>query len=110
MSLALCFNCGNVKFGALCECDKCGIASTGDMDLDILFSDWHFSEDVLSKFGNVIVQIQQNTNDKNLAFWTFLKFISNEYPKILSIDVDERLVNEVEQILAELQIERFEIA
>jgi len=70
----------------------------------------HFSEDVLSKFGNVIVQIQQNTNDKNLAFWTFLKFISNEYPKILSIDVDERLVNEVEQILAELQIERFEIA
>jgi len=39
MSLALCFNCGNVKFGALCECDKCGIASTGDMDLDILFSD-----------------------------------------------------------------------
>jgi len=110
MSLALCFNCGNVKVGALCECDKCGIESTGNVDLDILFSNWKFSEDVLSKFGNVVVQIQQNTNDKSIAFWTFLKFISNEYPEILSIDVDEEILNEVEQLLEQLQIKRFEIA
>lgn len=109
MSLALCFNCGNVKFGALCECDKCGIGSTGNVDLDILFSDWKYSEETLSKFGNIVADIQQNTNDKNLAFWTFLKFISNEYPNILSIDLDENIANDVEQLLEQMQLKRFEI-
>lgn len=110
MSLALCFNCGNVKFGTLCECDKCGIASTGNIDLDILFSDWNFSQEVLAKFGNIVVQIQKGTNDKTIVFWTFLKFISNEYPNVLSIDIDESISNEVQAQLSKLKLERFEIA
>lgn len=109
MSLALCFNCGNVKFGALCECDKCSIASTGNIELDILFSDWNFSEDNLTKFGNIVADIQQNTNNNSLAFWTFLKFISNEYPSILSIDLKENITKEVEELLERLQLKRFEI-
>ena len=41
-----------------------------------LFSDWNFSQEVLAKFGNIVVQIQKGTNDKTIVFWTFLKFIS----------------------------------
>ena len=110
MSLALCFNCGNVKFGALCECDKCGMTSTGNADLDILFSDWKYSADILEKFGSVVVQIQETTPDKNIAFWAFLKFISDNYPSILSINLDDEIDYEVKRVLDNLQIETFNIS
>jgi hypothetical protein len=109
MSLALCFNCGNVKFGALCECEECGTGSTGNVDLDILFSDWNYCEEVLEKFGNVIVQIHRHTDNQRLVFLTFLRFVSNEYPGIVNINVDGETLDEIEKILEKLEIERFEI-
>lgn len=30
---------------ALCECEKCGIASTCNVNLDILFSNWNMSDE-----------------------------------------------------------------
>ena len=35
MTMALCFNCGDIKFGAICPCPKCQAESSGDMELDI---------------------------------------------------------------------------
>jgi len=42
---ALCLNCGEVKFGAICPCPKCNVESTGDMNLDIAFSDHHMAKE-----------------------------------------------------------------
>lgn len=64
MSLALCLACGNIKFGALCECDECGTGSTGNTDLNILFSDWHMSEELSN-----IIKINGIGNNKEVNFW-----------------------------------------
>ena len=40
MTQALCLHCGEIKFGALCPCPQCQADSTGNVDLDIAFSDF----------------------------------------------------------------------
>jgi hypothetical protein len=54
MTDALCFNCVAIKFGALCPCFECGAPASGQMNLDIAFSDHHFSRHTLEEFGEVI--------------------------------------------------------
>jgi hypothetical protein len=45
MTWALCLNRGETKFGAIRPCRSCKTASTGDMSLDIAFSDHHVADD-----------------------------------------------------------------
>src|SRR5947208_1440674 len=59
MTWALCFNCGATKFGASCPCPECQRASTGDMGLDIAFSDHHWSEATLKAFGEVVRSLRR---------------------------------------------------
>ena len=109
MSWALCFNCGEIKFGALCECEQCGIASSGNVDLDILFSDWNMTESTMKKFGDVIKTINQENHNKEICFWSFLAFVSKEYLEILNIDISNNIQTEVSDLLEKLNLERFEI-
>lgn len=93
MTWALCLNCGKVKFGAICPCFECGASSTGDMGLDIAFSDHHLSKESLEALGGVVAAIHQASDDKDLCFWSFIRYISVNHPSILGVELSpERLV------------------
>ena len=86
MTMALCFNCGHTKFGAICPCPECGTASTGDMNLDIAFSDHRLSVATLGAFGEVVRAIRRACDDDHLRFWSFIRFVSVNHPDILGVD------------------------
>lgn len=109
MSLALCFNCGEIKFGALCECEKCGITSTENIDLDILFSDWNMSENTMKKFGSVIKTINSKVDDKDIHQWLFLVFITLHYPELFKIEILDENIKTATELFKALDITRFEL-
>jgi hypothetical protein len=90
MTIALCFKCGDTKFGALLECQKCDAPPTGNISLDILFTDHKFSVETLSEFGDVIKAISSASDDDALGFSAFLLYISNNYKEILTVNYDDQ--------------------
>lgn len=87
MTMALCFTCGHTKFGAICPCPECGIASTGDMNLDIAFSDHRLSVATLGAFGEVVRAIRRVCEDDQLRFWSFIRFVSVNHPDVLGVNM-----------------------
>ncbi len=83
MTTALCTNCGNLKFGAYLSCEKCNCGLTGKMGIDALFNDYSFTEQTLREFGQVIQTLRFKTNDEDIAFWAFVKHVSDQYPEAL---------------------------
>ena len=53
MTQALCFKCGNTKFGAFTRCRECGSPPSGLPKLDIAFSDHTLSIATLEVLGRV---------------------------------------------------------
>jgi hypothetical protein len=100
MTTALCFNCGATKFGAICPCPKCSIASSGDMNLDITFSDHRMSEATLEAFGEVIRAIQRECPDDQLRFWSFIRYVSARHPEILGVTMPAEQQAECDAVLA----------
>jgi hypothetical protein len=88
MTMALCFNCGETKFGALCPCPACQVSSTGNAGLDIAFTDHYYAVKTLEEFGAVIRKIQTLTEDKGRRFWTFIHYVSENHPSILKVDLE----------------------
>ncbi|HEY1381898.1 MAG TPA: hypothetical protein VGF55_34175 [Gemmataceae bacterium] len=86
MTMALCFNCGHTKFGAICPCPECGVASTGDMNLDIVFSDHRMSVATLGAFGEVVRAIRRVCDDDQLRFWSFIRYVSVHHAEILGVE------------------------
>ena len=106
MTWALCLNCGEIKFGAICPCPNCQVASTGDMGLDIAFSDHHLSRETLERFGVVVKRIRSASESPELSFWTFMQYISRNHGDILSIELkDELMATRVESVLTQLQLQ-----
>ena len=87
MTWALCFNCGATKFGAICPCPECQFASTGDMNLDIAFSDHRLSQNTLKAFGAVVASIRRVCDDDQLRFWSFIHYVSTRHPDLLSVNM-----------------------
>ena len=85
VTMALCFNCGHTKFGAICHCPECGVASSGDMNLDITFSDHQMSVATLGAFGEVVRAIQRVCDDDQLRFWSFIRYVSVHHSDILGV-------------------------
>ena len=83
MTIALCLNCGHTKFGAICPCPECSVASTGDMNLDITFSDHHLSVATLRAFGEVVRAIRRVCDDDQLRFWSFIRYVSVNHLDVL---------------------------
>jgi hypothetical protein len=88
MTWALCFKCGATKFGALCPCAACQSAASGNIDLDIAFSDHWMSPATLEAFGEVIRAIGRVCDDEEVRFHAFLHYVSTQHPEILQIDLD----------------------
>jgi hypothetical protein len=100
MTMALCFNCGDIKFGAICHCPKCQITSSGDMGLDIAFSDHNYDVETLKEFGGVIRAIHSASGDPPTRFWAFIHYISEHHPSILKVDLKPEVRAKVTDILS----------
>ena len=90
MTIALCFNCGDTKFGALLSCQKCSADPTGNISLDVLFTDHNFSTQILSEFGSVIKAISSASDNDKLSFSAFLLYISNNHNDLLQVNFDDQ--------------------
>jgi hypothetical protein len=104
MTWALCFHCGEVKFGAICPCPKCQVPSTGDMNLDIAFSDHNMTKATLEDFGKVVAAIHAKSDDPELCFWTFIRYISMNHSSILGVELKPDLAEKCDALLASLSL------
>ena len=101
MTYALCFNCGGTKFGALVPCRECNGAASGNMDLDIAFSDHVITKATIGAFGDVVKAIRVSCDDDDLRFWAFVRYVSVHHPDILQIKQPEAEQQECDRILTQ---------
>lgn len=104
MTWALCLSCGQVKWGAICACPRCQVASTGNMELDITFSDHRIHKETLEELGAIVESIHQASDDQELCFWTFIHYISVNYPEILTAELKPEARVRVEEFLPRLSL------
>jgi hypothetical protein len=109
MTWALCLNCGEVKFGAICPCPKCQVSSTGDMQLDITFSDHRMSKESLEQLGAVVAKIHEVSDDDEFCFWTFIYYVSTNHPEILGVDLNSEKQAKCQQLLESVTLPPVEI-
>lgn len=100
MTWALCLNCGETKFGAICPCPACQTESTGDMALDIAFSDHHIAVETIKELGEVVRAIQRVCDDDELRFWSLIAFVSTNHPEILNVDLNPEAAARCQDVLA----------
>lgn len=104
MTWALCLNCGEIKFGAICPCPKCNTASTGNMNLDIAFSDHRMAKETLEEFGQVVAAIHRASSDDELCFWTFIRYISLNHPSILGVNLQPDVQEKSDALLQQITL------
>lgn len=110
MTYAVCLFCGKSKIGAITECVRCGKAGTGNFDLDITFSDRRMTRKTLKKFGKIIQSIRNEADgDDELQMGTFLKYVSDNYPDILTVNAVESTAINVEKLLDQLGLPVFDV-
>jgi hypothetical protein len=103
MTTALCFNCGHLKYGAICSCPKCKLRSTGDTKLDILFSDHFMAHSTLNQFGTVVKFINEHVDHKDIRFWTFMFYVSERHSDLLKIDPPQALAEQIQDLYSQLE-------
>ena len=106
MTQALCFHCGNTKFGALLPCMKCGGGPSDNIELDIAFTDHNMSDSSIEAFGRIIQSINAVTDDPATRFWAFIHYVSEEHPSILRVDLDEEQTRQLRMLLETIEIPR----
>ena len=102
MTWALCLHYGEIKFGAICPCPKCDVQSSGDMNLDIALSDHNLSRDTLEGLGSVVSAIHGVSDDDELCFWTFIRYISVNHSTILGVDLEPEVQAKCDDLLERL--------
>ncbi len=100
MTMALCFNCGHTKWGAIVPCPECNVASTGEMNLDIAFSDHRMAVSTIGAFGEVVRAIRRVCEDDHLRFWSFVRFVSVNHGDILGVQMPPEQAAECDAVLA----------
>lgn len=73
MTVAVCFKCGEFKFGAFSPCQSCGVvpATEDDLAYSLAMTDHYFKEPTLKQMGDAI----RNGTPPNLDPTTKAKFI-----------------------------------
>jgi hypothetical protein len=110
----VCLNCGEVHFGALVPCDKCGFEPMKMLESEpnfisvfILFSDHHMSKKTLENFGAVVKKLKPVFPDFGVRFWALLHYVAQTYPNAgiinaskfkLPPSLQERIVTGVESL------------
>lgn len=104
MTIALCLNCGETKFGALCPCLKCGAPATGHMKVDIAFSSNYLRSEALDQLGAVVVALRAASEDSDLRLAALLHYASENYPNILHIEFKPEALSEINDLLDRAQL------
>jgi hypothetical protein len=99
VTMALCMACGATKFGALLPCAKCHSGPSGDVQLDILFTDHRFAVETLEEFGNVIRAIREVETDPPAVFWSFIAYVSRDHGELLQATPPPALAQRVAKVL-----------
>ena len=100
MTAALCFNCGEMKFGVIPACRHCKVQEAiAPMEVGIWFSDHHFTINTLKQLGIVIKEINPHCDDPMACFTTFLYYISQNVSDCPTLDLKEKEKEEIESIL-----------
>jgi hypothetical protein len=99
MTTALCLNCGELKWGALCPCKKCNIRTT-----DIRFSDHYLKRDVLQQLGNVLRLIDQKDVPREIKERVFLYFVSIKIPELVCVQIEDDLKQQVVDIYNQMDL------
>ncbi len=102
MTWAMCLNCGDIKCGAMIPCSKCDAPATGNLALDIAFSDHRIPREKLVELGSIVSEIHRICADQSLCLWTFLQYVTLHHPSILEIDLKEEAKDAVQGVLARL--------
>jgi hypothetical protein len=97
MTNALCLSCGDLKWGAFCQCQQCGYSPHQPGDLDIFFSDHTFSIKILKSLGEVIKQIKIHCPQENKSLFIFLYYVSQQSPKLIPIEALKKAFTEYEE-------------
>jgi hypothetical protein len=69
------------------------------MGLDIAFSDHNMAKQALEEFGAVVAAIHRASEDAELCFWTFIRYVSKNHPSILHVDLKPEMLARVEALL-----------
>ena len=109
MTWALCLHCGATKFGAICPCPECNARSTGNVHLDIAFSDHRLSKGTLNAFGEVVRSIHRVCDDEQLCFWSFIHYVCTYHADICEIDLYPELKALCAAVLASAKPPRVEV-
>jgi len=104
MTWAMCLNCGDIKGGVLIPCSKCEAPATGNLGLDIAFSDHRIPREKLLELGSIVSEIHRICKDESLCLWTFLQYVTLHHPSILEIHLKDEAKEAVESVLARLNI------
>ena len=100
MTYALCFSCGNTKFGALVPCRECGAPASGNVDMDIAFSDHVIKLPTIEAFGAVLKALRGVCDDEDLRSWAFIRYLSVHHPDILRVELSEAEERTFDEILS----------
>jgi hypothetical protein len=84
----------------MCPCDACQVASTGNVGLDIAFSDHHMDVETLKEFGDVVRAIHSVCEDGELCFWSFIAYVLEHHPDVLEIELAPEAKDACDEVLA----------
>ena len=88
MSNSVCLNCGEIKFGALCECPNCN-QMPSDVDIAILLTDHYLDNDELKRISYAIKIIYNTITDEEIRFYAVANYLGRKWPKIIDYDASK---------------------
>jgi hypothetical protein len=109
MTWAMCLSCGDIKGSALVPCSNCNAPATGNLALDIAFSDHRIPRETLRELGGIVRAIHRICEVDSLCFWSFLRYVSIHYPTILEIELKDDVKQDVANVLAHLEHPRMSL-
>ena len=109
MTNALCCSCSEIKHGALNPCPRCGAEATGNTTLNINFSDHFLVLTTLEQFGAIIKTINRATDDAQLRFYTFIEYVFEHHPTILTYAPSAPVAERIWALLSGMSLPSVEI-
>lgn len=74
------------------------------MNLDIAFSDHNMPKETLEDFGKVVAAIHAKSDDAELCFWTFIRYISINHSTILGVELNPDVAKKCDLLLSQISL------
>jgi hypothetical protein len=80
------------------------------MNLDIAFSDHNMTKKTLQEFGKVVAAIRSQSDDADLCFWTFIRYISVNHSSILGVELAPDVARKCDALLSRIALPKVTLA